>query len=97
MKNCKTCEFNNRRQCDKDFCMLPYCIKAGHNNAGGAFMSDFQKITNLQSRIKKGTRLKQTSHEGGNYVVHLTTDPPIVFDVRDEGEVNRVLHDLDQI
>lgn len=60
-------------------------------------MSDFQKITNLQSRIKKGTRLTQTSHEGGNYVIHLTTEPPIVFDAKDETKVNQILHDLDQI
>jgi phospholipase C len=67
--------------------------KDGHNKAGGAYMSEFQKLTNLQSRIKKGTRLIQTSHEDGNYVVHLTTEPPIVFDAKDES----MLRDLDQI
>lgn len=59
-------------------------------------MSDFQKLTNLQSRIKKGTRLKQASREGEKYVVHLTTDPPIIFDAKDEEKVNQVLHNLDQ-
>jgi len=57
-------------------------------------MSKFQKLTNLQSRIKKGTRLIKASHDDDNYVVHLTTDPPIAFDAKDEGAVNRILHDL---
>jgi hypothetical protein len=69
----------------------------GYNKAGGANMSEFQKLTNLQSRIKKGAALKQTSHDGGNYVVHLTTDPPIVFGAEAEDKVDRILHDLSQI
>lgn len=59
-------------------------------------MSEFQKLNNLQSRIKKGTRVVKVIHEGENYVVQLTTDPPIVFEAKDEAAVNQVLHSLDQ-
>ena len=24
---CEKCEFNNRKMCGKDFCILPYCAK----------------------------------------------------------------------
>ena len=105
LKRCKQCEFNNNTNWNKKLSAgsatkklyAAFCIKVGHNSTGGVHMSDFQKLTNLQSRIKKGTRLKQTSYDGENYVVHLTTDPPIVFDVKDEEKVNQVLHNLDQI
>ena len=60
-------------------------------------MSEFQKLTNLQSRLKKGAALKQVRTEGEKYVVQLSTEPSIAFDADNKEKVDRVLRDQYQI
>ena len=60
-------------------------------------MPENDQFAVLKERLKKGAILGQTVHEKSSYVVHLTTDPPIVFSTKDEEQVDRVLHELGQI
>lgn len=60
-------------------------------------MPENEAFSALKKRLKQGAVLSQTAHEEGQYVVHLTTDPPIAFPAADEEQVDRVLHELGQI
>lgn len=60
-------------------------------------MEENNLLNALRSRLEKGAVLRQTAHDQNQYVVHLTTDPAISFPSEQEEQVNRVLHELNQI
>lgn len=60
-------------------------------------MTESDKKESLKRRLKEGAVLRQCNHENGTYVVHLTTDPPLVFNEKEEEQVDRILHELNQI
>lgn len=60
-------------------------------------MAENRQLEMLKQRLMQGAVLRQTAHEHNQYVVHLTTDPAIAFPAGDEEQVDRVLHELNQI
>lgn len=60
-------------------------------------MLDASALHVLRERLKKGDVLRSCGIENNQYVVHLTKDPAMTFDISERETVARILHEESQI
>lgn len=84
-----------RRIDSRNLCLILYDM--GTILQGGMYMSDSSALHALRERLKKGDVLRSCGIENNKYVVHLTKDPAMMFEVSERETVARILHEESQI
>jgi hypothetical protein len=55
------------------------------------------KMENLKQRLMNGETVKKRGFEHGDYVIHLTNEPAILFDDNCKNRADKVLQEFHQL